>query len=122
VSVGGEAAFWGCELGYLVSLPSTLFDSCFRGLNHADLSFRGTRVLGSVIGLYGAYAWEWYFWREAHEYFMSPFSVFLWMTSLLCDCLYPFVLWQVRKTERILEDGRKVSGDAVNRGVVAKLD
>jgi len=42
---------------------------------------------------------------------MSPFSVFLWGVGLVADLLYPFLLWEARKTERILPNGRKVRGD-----------
>lgn len=63
------------------------------------------------------YGWEWYFWTEAHEYFMSPFALFLWVTSLICDCIYPYVLWQVQRTEKTLESGRKVRGDMTEPAV-----
>ena len=66
-------------------------------------------MLGSIIGFYMVFGWEWYFWSEAHEYFVSPFGIFLLMTALICDTVYPFVLWQIQKTETILGDGRKVA-------------
>jgi len=43
---------------------------------------------------------------------MSPFSVFLWGTSLIIDCVYPFVLWRIKNTEIVLKDGRKMAGVA----------
>jgi hypothetical protein len=52
----------------------------------------------------------WYFWNEAHEYFMSPFAVLLWATALVCDVVYPFIFAQIRKSEKVLEDGRKIAG------------
>jgi hypothetical protein len=52
----------------------------------------------------------WFLWREAHEYFMSPFGVFLWGTALACDLVYPFVFAEVRKTEEVLPDGSKLAG------------
>lgn len=70
-------------------------------------NLRGTRTLGSIIGFYLVYGWEWVFWRDAHEYFMSPFAMFMWVSSMICDSIYPYVLWRVRKTERSLPDGRK---------------
>ena len=73
-----------------------------------------TRFLGTAIGLYAEYGWAWYFWRNAHEYVMSPFSLFLCGTGLLCDLAYPFLLRHIQKTERILPDGRKVSGELVD--------
>lgn len=68
---------------------------------------RATRTFGSTIGLYLNYGWVWWFWTEAHEYFVSPFALFLWVGGFVCDVIYAFVLWQVRQTERVLEDGRK---------------
>jgi hypothetical protein len=56
------------------------------------------------------YGWMWYFWTEAHEYFMNPFAVLLWATALVCDVAYPFVFAQIRKSEKVSEDGRKIAG------------
>ncbi|OCK85682.1 hypothetical protein K432DRAFT_286366 [Lepidopterella palustris CBS 459.81] len=70
-----------------------------------------TRTLGTIIGLLLYYGWGWYHWREAHAYFINPFAIFLWMTGLVSDLVYPFVLWQVRKTEKVLPNGRRVRGD-----------
>jgi len=72
-----------------------------------------TRTLGSVIGLYINYGWAWYFWTEAHEYFMSPFAIFLWATGFVCDILYGYALWHIQKTETVMEDGRKISRNAM---------
>jgi hypothetical protein len=52
----------------------------------------------------------WYFWNDAHEYFMNPFAVLLWVTALVCDVVYPFVFASTRKSELVLEDGRKIAG------------
>lgn len=72
---------------------------------------RATRTLGSVVGLYMNYGWAWYMWREAHEYFMSPFGIFLWGTGLLCDLIYPFTFIAVKKTETVLiRGGVKAAG------------
>ena len=74
-----------------------------------------------MIGFYAVYGWDWLFWREAHEYFMSPFGMFLWVTALVCDLVYPFVLWEVQKTEVVLADGRKVAAHSAEaKGVVKK--
>ncbi|OCL12776.1 hypothetical protein AOQ84DRAFT_333731 [Glonium stellatum] len=70
-----------------------------------------TRTLGSLLGFVVNYAWCWYYWREAHEYFMSPFSVFLIGVGLMADLLYPFVLLRIRKTETVSSDGRRIRGD-----------
>jgi len=47
---------------------------------------------------------------------MSPFGLFLWGTGLVSDLIYPFVLYHVQNTERVLPDGRKARGkDLVRR-------
>ncbi|KAL3424677.1 hypothetical protein PVAG01_03958 [Phlyctema vagabunda] len=118
-SYGGvDAAVDTTELGYWTAMLAQVILSA---MSLAQLLVRehsggvswsiwAARALGSVVGLDAQYAWAWYYWRDAHEYFMSPFSVFLWSTGLLCDAVYPFVLWRVRKTERVAEDGRKIRG------------
>lgn len=45
---------------------------------------------------------------------MSPFAVVLWVTALISDLIYPFAFAQIRKSERVLPDGRKVAGDNIN--------
>lgn len=64
--------------------------------------------MGSVLGLYLYFGLAWYFWPEAHGYFVSPFGVFLWGSGLVSDLVYPFLLYRIRQTEKILPDGRKV--------------
>jgi hypothetical protein len=48
------------------------------------------------------------------RYFMSPFAVVLWGTALVCDLIYPFVFAQIRNSERVLPDGRKVASDSIS--------
>jgi len=45
---------------------------------------------------------------------MMPLAIFFWGTSLICDCVYPFVLLRVKSTEVVLGDGRKIAGGSVN--------
>ena len=71
---------------------------------------RATRSFGSLLGLDLNYFWMWLYWREAHEYFMSPFGIALWGTGLACDLVYPFVFYQIRKRETVLPDGSKAPG------------
>jgi hypothetical protein len=78
----------------------------------ADKMYRFTRTVGSITGLYCNYAWAWYFWREAHEYVMTPLAIFLCGTALLCDLIYPFVLASVKNTELLLPDGRKIGSES----------
>lgn len=60
----------------------------------------------------------WWYWPEAHGYWVSPFGIFLCGFSLVCDVAYPFVLWTVRQGEEVLPDGRLICG---GRGGAAKL-
>lgn len=48
------------------------------------------------------------------RYFMSSFSIVLWGTALLCDLIYPFLFAQIRKSERVLPDGRKIPGESIS--------
>jgi hypothetical protein len=41
---------------------------------------------------------------------MSPLGILFWGTGLVCDLIYPFVFYQIRKTERTLPDGSKAPG------------
>ena len=52
----------------------------------------------------------WWYWPEAHGFFVHPFGVFLAITCTGCDVVYPFILAHVRKTEQRLPDGRLVAG------------
>lgn len=90
-------------------------------MHPAYKEFRATRTLGSILGFRLVYGWEWYFWREAHEYFMSPFAIFLWVISLIYDCVYPYAMWRIEKRERVLGDGRKLPGNKMNRHEERKL-
>lgn len=74
-----------------------------------DVSNRLCRTIGTIFGMGVCNAILWHYWPEAHGYFVNPLGMFINGTSLLCDLVYPFALWQVRKTEVTLPDGRLVS-------------
>lgn len=76
-------------------------------------SNRVTRVLGSIVGFYLPYGWQWYYWNEAHQYVMHPFSIFLWTVSMISDLAYPFAHRHAQRTEKILPDGRKVRNEVL---------
>lgn len=67
------------------------------------------RTIGTIFGMGVCNAILWYYWPEAHGFFLNPLGMFFCGTALLCDLVYPFALWQVRKTEVALPDGRLVS-------------
>lgn len=53
----------------------------------------------------------WWYWPEAHGYWVSPLGVFLCGTALIADVVYPFLLYEVRQYEISLSDGRLIRGD-----------
>ncbi|ORY58490.1 uncharacterized protein BCR38DRAFT_447456 [Pseudomassariella vexata] len=115
-----ELAYWSAGVSQLVLSAGSLAMLLVRG--HSG----GTgyviwfcRFVGSVSGMGLCNALLWWYWPEAHGYFLHPLGVFMCGLSLLCDLSYPFLLWQVRRTERMLPDGRLVAGDVV---VSSKVD
>jgi hypothetical protein len=89
-------------------------------MRRADEYFRVTRTLGTLSGLYMNYFWLWYCWREANEYVMSPFAIFLSAVGFCCDLAFGVLLWYVKKTEVVLPDGRKLGGDSSQNDLVKK--
>ena len=67
--------------------------------------------MGSLFGLPITTGLLWYYWPEAHGFFLNPFGLFLIGASLACDAVYPFVLSRVRRSERELADGRLIRGE-----------
>lgn len=45
---------------------------------------------------------------------MSPFAIVLLGTALVCDLIYPVIFARIRRSERVLPDGRKVAGQGGN--------
>lgn len=70
---------------------------------------RFCRTLGTVSGLGLSSAVLWYWWPEAHGYFVNPFGIFILGTAVVTDLVYPFCLWKIRQTEVVLPGGRIVS-------------
>ncbi|KAK4505250.1 hypothetical protein PRZ48_003213 [Zasmidium cellare] len=115
-----ELGFWSAAFCQTYLSAASLCQLVVRGHSGGvSWGIWGTRTFGSIIGLYLNYAWAWWFWPEAHEYFVSPFALFLWVGGFVCDIAYAFVLWRVKQTEIVLEDGRKEDGSGAN-GVQAK--
>jgi hypothetical protein len=71
---------------------------------------RLTRSLGTQFGLTANSAVLWWYWPEAHSYFVNPFAVFLVGGATVLDVLYGPLLWWVRSQETVLPDGRCVAG------------
>lgn len=84
--------------------------------SYADHLFdRFCRALGTLTGWIGSTGLLWWYWPEAHGFFVNPMSIFLMTTCLACDTAYPFILAGVRRSEQILSDGRLVSGIPVKK-------
>ncbi|KAF2475155.1 phospholipase D/nuclease [Lindgomyces ingoldianus] len=107
------------ELGYWTSVVAQVLLSA---MLLAQLIVRGhsggasymiwmARFFGSLSGQVIYYGYCYYVWSEAHGYFMSRFSVCLWMTWILADLAYLVVLKKVKGSEIILKDGRKIRGE-----------
>lgn len=86
-------------------------------LTDQPLHSRFCRFMGTCLGLFICSGYLWWHWPAAHGYIVNPFAVFLCVTSFACDVAYPIMLWRVRKTERVLPDGRIVMGAARARGI-----
>ncbi|KAK3496250.1 hypothetical protein B0T13DRAFT_400707 [Neurospora crassa] len=101
-----EVAFWSAAVCQLAGSAGSLAMLITRGHSGGTSYLIWLcRALGTLIGLVFANVFLWWFWPEAHGFVFSPFAVFLWGTSLVCDIMYPFVLWQVRRSEVLLPDG-----------------
>ncbi|ROV91976.1 hypothetical protein VSDG_07587 [Cytospora chrysosperma] len=105
-----EMATWSAGVAQLVDSAGALAMLLVRG--HSGGTSYGIwlcRTTGTISGLVLSNTILWHWWPEAHGYFVNPLGIFICGTALLCDVLYPFALWHVRRTEVILPDGRIVS-------------
>lgn len=104
-----ELAFWSVGVSQASLSVFSLCQLVVRGHSGA-VGFRlwALRAAGSVLGYFAWFLWRLVFWPEAHGYVASPFAMVLWAAAFLSDCAFPFVLWSVRKSERVLSDGRKI--------------
>ncbi|KAK3317175.1 hypothetical protein B0T19DRAFT_286852 [Cercophora scortea] len=106
-----EMAFWSAAVSQLVLSAGSVAMLLVRG--HSG----GTgfviwlcRVIGSMCGMLLGNLLMWWYWPEANSFIVNPFAVFLLGTALACDLIYPFLLWQIRRTEVVGPDGRLSSG------------
>ncbi|PYH99045.1 hypothetical protein BO71DRAFT_405605 [Aspergillus ellipticus CBS 707.79] len=112
-----ELKFWAGEIAQMTLSATSLMQLIMRqhtgGVTWAICLERATRFIGSSFQPHGHLTLAWYYWPEAHGYYMSPPGVFMWVTSVVCDVVYPFVFYRIRQTERQLPDGRRVPGNTV---------
>jgi len=109
-----ELGFWTAIVAQVVLSWGLLAQIVVRGNSGgASYAIWTTRFLGSVAGLIGYYAYCWWVWPEAHEYFANPFAVCLSVTWVVADLAYLFILREVKRTEIVLKSGRKIRGEVV---------
>ncbi|KAI5920885.1 hypothetical protein F4810DRAFT_394656 [Camillea tinctor] len=109
-----ELAFWSAGVAQLVGSADSLGMLIARGHSGGTgYSIWLCRFIGSIVGLGFTNIVLWWHWPEAHGYVTTPVSIFILGFSFLCDALYGFVLWQVRKTERLLPNGRLARGGTI---------
>jgi hypothetical protein len=106
-----ELGFWTALVAQVVLSCASLAQILVRG-NSGGTSYTiwACRFFGSLSGINLNYLWLWWAWSEAHEYFMNPFATCMLVTWIAADVVYLFVLVEVKKTEVISADGRKVRG------------
>ncbi|KAF2488364.1 hypothetical protein BU16DRAFT_553852 [Lophium mytilinum] len=107
-----ELAYWSVGANQVYGSVAALVQLGVRGHSGGvGWGIWASRTIGSIVGAEAVWVSGWYFWPEGFPYVFSPFGVFIWVTALACDLAYPVLLWQIRKTERILPDGSKASGE-----------
>ncbi|KAF4780663.1 hypothetical protein HER10_EVM0000698 [Colletotrichum scovillei] len=111
-----ELAFWTAGLAQFALGTGCLAMLLVRGHSGgASYAIWFCRALGTLTGWIGSTGLLWWYWPEAHGFFVNPMSIFLMTTCLACDTAYPFILAEVRRSEQILSDGRLVSGIPVKK-------
>ncbi|KAI6555474.1 hypothetical protein MCOR09_009992 [Pyricularia oryzae] len=107
-----EMAFWSALVPQAYISGASLAMLISRG-HSGGVSYAiwFVRSLGSFVGLVALPGMMWWYWPEAHGYFLNPLATFMQALFLLPDIVYPFVLYQIRKTEVELQDGRLVSAE-----------
>ncbi|KAH7132477.1 tyrosyl-DNA phosphodiesterase-domain-containing protein [Dendryphion nanum] len=110
-----ELGWWTSLLAQVILSVMLLAQIVTRGHSGgASYSIWATRFFGSLIGLNGYYGYCWYVWPEAHGYFTNPFAVCLWITWVVADIAYLVVLRDVKTSEIVLKNGRKVRREAIS--------
>ncbi|KZV87522.1 hypothetical protein EXIGLDRAFT_620555 [Exidia glandulosa HHB12029] len=106
-----ELAFWSASVCQACLSVTSLCQLVIRG-HSGGVSWTvwALRASGTLLGMHGYYGWRWFFWPEAHEYIATPMAVVILGSAFLADWTYPFVFAYIRRTEHILPDGRRISG------------
>ena len=70
--------------------------------------------MGTVFGLVLNNLLMWWYWPAGYIWIVHPFAIFLWGMSIACDVVYPFLIWQVRRSEIRLPDGGLMRRDMLS--------
>ncbi|KAK3376482.1 hypothetical protein B0T24DRAFT_550162 [Lasiosphaeria ovina] len=109
-----ELAFWSAGFAQVVASAGSIAMLIVRGHSGGTgYAIWFCRAMGTLFGLVLCNVLMWWYWPEAHGFIVSPFAVFLWATAIACDVAYPLVLWQVRRLEQVLPDGRVIAGGSL---------
>ncbi|KAK8105423.1 hypothetical protein PG999_008782 [Apiospora kogelbergensis] len=104
-----ELAYWSAGVSQLVLSSASVAMLVVRGHSGGTgYAIWLCRFLGSLFGMGVCSGLLWWYWPEAHSYWTLPMSIFMCGLSFACDVAYPFVLWRVRQTEKMLPDGRLI--------------
>ncbi|KAI0121315.1 hypothetical protein BJ170DRAFT_704402 [Xylariales sp. AK1849] len=104
-----ELAYWSAGLSQMVCSTGSLAMLIVRGHSGGTgYTIWFSRFVGSLCGMGFCNGVLWWYWPEAHSYWISPLGIFLCGLSLICDLVYPIVLWQIHASEKKMPDGRLV--------------
>ncbi|KAH8647255.1 hypothetical protein BX600DRAFT_484536 [Xylariales sp. PMI_506] len=106
-----ELAYWSAGFAQLFLSAASLAMLVVRGHSGGTgYTIWFFRFVGTVSGMVLCNGVLWWYWPEAHSYFTTSMGIFMCGLALICDLAYPVILWHVRKTEKMLPDGRLVRG------------
>ncbi|KAH6640069.1 hypothetical protein BKA67DRAFT_528325 [Truncatella angustata] len=107
-----ELAYWSAGVAQMVlSVASVAMLLIREHSGGTSYKIWFCRFFGSLSGMGFCNGVLWWYWPEAHGYWVSPLGIFICGCSLAADTVYPFLLHSVRKHEVQLPDGRLVRGD-----------
>lgn len=104
-----ELGFWTALAAQVVLSVMSLGQIIVRGTSGgSSYTIWATRFIGSVGGLNLNYLYGWWVWPKEFAYVVNSFAVIMMVTWFLADLAYVVVLYNVKQTEMVLPDGRKM--------------
>ncbi|KAM7210498.1 hypothetical protein V8F06_014124 [Rhypophila decipiens] len=116
-----ELTFWTAGVAQVVLSAGSIAMLVVRGHSGGtSYAIWFSRFMGTVFGLVLDNLLMWWYWPDGYIWLVHPFAVFLWGTSIACDMVYPFILYQIRRSEIQLPDGSLRRGDGSSMSVSDK--